>query len=154
MLARASFLLSTVSTVVDAFVGGGPAFAAPLGQRQAAARAGSRALHMATMPNKKVVVTGVGAVTSIGMGADEFFSNLLKGEHGFAPLPDWAAEFPCKTGAPLKDFNAAEWYVMRRIKRDEYVCVLSISISMSVSGPVCACLYLLQRCARLGSIQR
>ena len=75
-------------------------------------RATSLALTMAdsTMPNKKVVVTGVGAVTAIGMGADEFFTKLFKGDHGFGPLPAWADEFPCKTGATLKNFKAEDWY--------------------------------------------
>ena len=113
-VAAACLVAGSLPEVANAFAGGG--LRLPASTRAGAqARTGSVAVTMAaTMPKKRVVVTGVGAVTAIGMGADDFFANLLKGEHGLAPLPAWADEFPCKTGASLKDFTAEEWYANKK----------------------------------------
>merc|ERR1740130_365060 len=135
LLAACMIAVGSLPDVAEAFLGGGAGFAAPLAQRQARLSGSGQTARLAmmaedTIPNKKVVVTGVGAVTSIGMGADEFFTNLLKGEHGFAPLPDWAAEFPCKTAAPLKDFKAVEWYGNKKeAKRQSRYMHLGIAAS-------------------------
>jgi 3-oxoacyl-[acyl-carrier-protein] synthase II len=62
-----------------------------------------------TMPDKKVVVTGIGAVSAIGSGKD-FFPNLMSGKLGVSKLPDWAEEFQCKIGGTVTDFEATDWY--------------------------------------------
>ena len=133
----AAALAGSLPDAADAFALSGLGGASPLavarrgGGAASRGRAGSFALRMAdTMPNKKVVVTGVGAVTSIGTGADEFFDNLLKGEHGFGPLPAWADEFPCKTGAQITDFKAADWYENKKeAKRQSRYMHLGIAAS-------------------------
>ena len=83
-----------------------------------AARGRMRALRTlsmsGTMSNNKVVVTGLGAVTPIGTGADQFFANLLNGESGLGPLPAWADDFPCKTGGTIKEFTAGDWYANKK----------------------------------------
>ena len=117
---------------VEAFAGSGMSVLPARARAGARGRTGSVAVTMAdaTMPKKKVVVTGVGAVTPIGMGADDFFANLLKGEHGLGPLPAWADEFPCKTGAMLKDFKADEWYANKKeAKRQSRYMHLGIAAS-------------------------
>lgn len=129
----AAALAGVLPEAAEAFVVGGAGGAGGAAVRALASRgrAGAFALRMGeTMPNKKVVVTGVGAVTSIGMGADEFFANLLDGKHGLGPLPEWADEFPCKTGAPINDFKAADWYENKKeAKRQSRYMHLGISAS-------------------------
>jgi 3-oxoacyl-[acyl-carrier-protein] synthase II len=117
--------------MAEAYVGGSVHVT---GTRQAVSRGrvgAVRALRMGmTMPKKKVVVTGVGAVTPIGTGADDFFTNLFKGESGLQPLPEWATDFPCKTGAQIKDFNAPDWYENKKeAKRQSRYMQMGIAAS-------------------------
>lgn len=52
-----------------------------------------------------VVVTGIGMVTSIGSGKTIFWSNLLAGRCGIAPVKAFNTErFPVHSGAEVKDF--------------------------------------------------
>jgi 3-oxoacyl-(acyl-carrier-protein) synthase len=66
-----------------------------------------------TMPNKKVVVTGIGAVSAIGNGKD-FMPNLMGGKLGVSKLPDWASEFSCQIGGAVTDFEATDWYANKK----------------------------------------
>ena len=43
------------------------------------------------MNKRRVVVTGLGAVTPIGIGIEEFWSNLLQGKNGVAPITKFDA---------------------------------------------------------------
>ena len=37
---------------------------------------------------RKVVITGIGPITSLGVGREKFWSNMLKGEINVRPIPD------------------------------------------------------------------
>jgi len=52
-----------------------------------------------TQPKKKVVVTGVGAISAVGCGSDSFFQNAVAGKSGIARMPKWADEYPCNVAA-------------------------------------------------------
>ncbi|WP_167630180.1 beta-ketoacyl-ACP synthase II [Listeria valentina] len=69
------------------------------------------------MERRRVVVTGVGAVTPIGNDAETAWDNAKKGVNGVAPLtrlnPD---DFPVKIAAELKDFDV-ERYIDKKEAR-------------------------------------
>ena len=52
---------------------------------------------------KEVVVTGVGAITPLGVGADTLFDRWSKGEVGIVD-----GEAPCATFDPLEFFSRKE----------------------------------------------
>jgi 3-oxoacyl-[acyl-carrier-protein] synthase II len=53
-----------------------------------------------------VVVTGLGMVTSIGTGREEFWDALLAGRCGFAPVSSFdTSRYSVHTGGEIKDFN-------------------------------------------------
>ncbi len=55
---------------------------------------------------KRVVVTGIGAVTPVGNNANDFWENLLNGVNGIGPITRFdASEFKCKIAAEVKDFD-------------------------------------------------
>ncbi len=58
----------------------------------------------------KVVVTGVGPVSAIGCGRNEFWSALTNGRHGFGPvtLCDTSLS-PSKIAAEVKDFRLGDY---------------------------------------------
>src|ERR1700733_3192504 len=71
-------------------------------------------LHRARQtPPERVVVTGVGMVTSIGIGKEIFWRNLLAGECGIGAVESFSTEsYPVHCGAEIKNF-AAEAFVYR-----------------------------------------
>lgn len=60
-----------------------------------------------------VVVTGLGPVSAIGCGQEQFWSALVSGQHGFAPITLCdTSRSPAKIGAEVKDFRL-ESYIER-----------------------------------------
>jgi 3-oxoacyl-[acyl-carrier-protein] synthase II len=58
------------------------------------------------MLNTPVVVTGLGPISAIGCGRDEFWSSLVAGRHGFGPITLCdVSRSPSKIGAEVKDFQ-------------------------------------------------
>eukprot|EP01035_Chromulina_nebulosa_P020380 gene20380-26449_t len=53
---------------------------------------------------KKIVITGLGSVTPVGIGAEATYQALIAGKSGIVRLPSWADEFPSKS-AGLINFD-------------------------------------------------
>jgi 3-oxoacyl-[acyl-carrier-protein] synthase II len=65
------------------------------------------------MQNRRVVVSGIGCVTPVGIGREDTWKNLLAGNSGVSRLslfdPD-AIGLTVKIAAEVKDFNIADFY--------------------------------------------
>jgi len=61
--------------------------------------------------NKRVVITGLGVVSSIGIGWQEFWQNLLEGKSGISPVTsfDTSNQFT-HNGGEVKNFRADEHF--------------------------------------------
>jgi 3-oxoacyl-[acyl-carrier-protein] synthase II len=69
---------------------------------------------------KRVVVTGLGAVTPIGIGVDEFWNGVKAEKIGFAPIKAFdASEYKCKIAAEVKDFDPTLYMDKKTSKRME-----------------------------------
>ena len=73
---------------------------------------------MSTNGRRRVVVTGVGAVTPLGNDAESFWANLTAGKSGAAPITyfdpsEFAVHFACE----LKDFEPTRWIEHRKARR-------------------------------------
>ncbi|WP_318505092.1 beta-ketoacyl-ACP synthase II [Bacillus sp. T3] len=69
------------------------------------------------MEKRRVVVTGVGAVTPLGNDVETTWKNLIAGVSGVGPLTRLNAdEYPAKVAAELKDFNI-ESYIEKKDAR-------------------------------------
>lgn len=59
------------------------------------------------MNRRRVVVTGIGAVTPLGNDAETTWKGIIEGKSGVGPLTRLNAdEYPAKVAAEVKDFNA------------------------------------------------
>lgn len=82
------------------------------------------------MMNRRVVVTGLGAITPIGLGVEEFWKSVKQGKTGFAPITRFdASEYRCKLAAEVKDFDAKEYMDFKEAKRMELFCQYAIAAS-------------------------
>ena len=58
------------------------------------------------MSRRRVVVTGVGAVTPVGLSAAESWENIVAGKSGVAPLTLFdVSDFSVQFGASVKNFD-------------------------------------------------
>ena len=69
------------------------------------------------MALKRVVVTGLGALTPIGNNLEEFWKGLIEGKSGAAPITYFDTEkFKTKFACELKDFDISD-YLDRKQQR-------------------------------------
>jgi len=60
--------------------------------------------------NPRVVVTGIGMVTSIGAGRQEFWSSLLAGRCGFSPVKSFdTSRYSVHLGAEIQNFRPEDY---------------------------------------------
>jgi 3-oxoacyl-[acyl-carrier-protein] synthase II len=68
-------------------------------------------------PKRKVVVTGIGAVTPIGLTVEEFWKNLLAGMSGAAPITYFdASDYDTKFACEVKGFDPMK-YMDRKLSQ-------------------------------------
>ena len=74
---------------------------------------------MGTIDNdRRVVVTGLGAVTPLGNDPETYWRNLTGGESGAGPITMFdPSEFPVKFACELKDFDPTEYIERRKARK-------------------------------------
>lgn len=69
---------------------------------------------------RRVVVTGMGAITPIGLSVDEFWNSVKKGQVGIDKITQFdATEFKTHLAAEVKGFDAREYMDFKSAKRME-----------------------------------
>lgn len=69
---------------------------------------------------RRVVVTGLGAITPIGNSVDAFFEGLKEQKLGFGPITRFdTTDYKCKLAAEVKDFDAKNYMDFKAAKRME-----------------------------------
>jgi len=66
---------------------------------------------MIIMDRRRVVITGIGVLSPVGNGVDSFWSGLLSGKSGVAPITRFDASlFDTKFAAELKGYNPESYF--------------------------------------------
>ena len=72
------------------------------------------------MSKRKVVVTGLGVVSPIGIGIAAVWESLMKGASGVAPITHFdASALTTRFAAEVKGFNAADWMPPKETRRSD-----------------------------------
>lgn len=67
---------------------------------------------------KRVVITGLGAITPIGIGKENFWNSLIQGKSGIGPITRFdTTDFDTKIGAEVKDFNPSDYIDKKEARR-------------------------------------
>ena len=69
---------------------------------------------------RRVVITGMGAITPIGLNVADFWANIKKGVHGIGPITYFdTAEYKAKLAAEVKGFDAKQYMDLKSARRME-----------------------------------
>lgn len=78
--------------------------------------------------SRRVVITGMGAITPIGLGVENFWEGIKANKIGFAPITKFDTEgYKCKLAAEVKDFDAKEYMDPKAAKRMELFCQYAVA---------------------------
>lgn len=75
-------------------------------------------MKMRMTPNNRLVITGMGAVTPIGIGVEDYWNNLTAGKCGVEKITRFdTTDLPVKIAAEVKGFEA-EKYMPKKLTRE------------------------------------
>jgi len=78
----------------------------------------------------RVVVTGLGAATPIGIGKENFFAGLREGRNGIDKITQFdATEYSCQIAGEVKDFNPEDFIDKKESKRMDRYTHFAVSTS-------------------------
>jgi len=89
--------------------------------------------------NPRVVITGVGVVSPVGIGNESFWRNLAAGKSGIDFIEAFVrSDLPCKFAAEIQDFDAMGYLRQRKMlkvmSRDIQLGVSSANMAMEDAG--------------------
>lgn len=78
--------------------------------------------------NRRVVVTGMGAITPIGNSVEEFWNGIKEGKTGFCPITYFdTADYRCKLAAEVKGFDPTQYMDKKSARRMEQFCQFAVA---------------------------
>ncbi len=78
--------------------------------------------------SRRVVVTGMGAITPIGLSVEEFWQGVKEGRTGFGPITKFdTADYKCRLAAEVKGFDAKQFMDPRTARRMESFCQYAVA---------------------------
>jgi len=87
---------------------------------------------------KRIVITGVGVISSIGIGKEEFWGNLLKGKSGISKVELFdTSRYQSHFGGEVKNFDAKQFMSLRTLiflGRASQLAVAATKLAIEDSG--------------------
>ncbi|WP_018464576.1 beta-ketoacyl-ACP synthase II [Segatella paludivivens] len=79
---------------------------------------------------KRVVITGLGAITPLGNNINEFWENIVNGKSGAAPLTKFdCSKFKTQFGCEVKDFHPEEFLDRKELRSNDLFTQYAIAAS-------------------------
>lgn len=77
---------------------------------------------------RRVVVTGLGAISPIGNSVEEFWKGVKEEKIGFGPITHFdTTDYKCKLAAEVKDFDPAQFMDKKAARRMELFCQYAVA---------------------------
>ena len=84
------------------------------------------------MVENRVVITGMGAITPLGLTPEKFWGNLLKGKSGIGPMTLCdSTDYPCHIAGEVKDFDPVQYVGARESRRMARFSQLAVAAALS-----------------------
>ena len=82
------------------------------------------------MSNRRVVVTGIGAITPIGNNLKDYWSSLTEGKSGAGPITLFdASNFKTKFACEVKNFNPNEFIDRKQARKLDRFCQFAVVVA-------------------------
>lgn len=79
---------------------------------------------------KRAVITGLGAITPIGIGADQFWNSLLAGKSGIVRITRFdASDYSTQIAGEVKDFDPTQYIDKKEAKRMDRCTQFAVAAS-------------------------
>jgi len=83
-----------------------------------------------TAPKKRVVVTGLGIISGLGLTIESFWENISAGNSGITRVTRFDdSDIPCKVGCEALDFVATNYMEAKDVKRNDRYCHFAMGAS-------------------------
>lgn len=84
---------------------------------------------------KKIVITGIGCISSLGKNADEFIANVIAGNSGIAPITLFDnTHFKAKVAAEVKNYDQTKFFTSEQLSLlDRYAQFALLSTSEAIN---------------------
>jgi 3-oxoacyl-[acyl-carrier-protein] synthase II len=80
---------------------------------------------------RRVVITGIGVITPIGIGREAMWKGLREGRSGVGPITRFdASPFSCQIAAEVPDFDPLTWMDARKAKRLDRFAQFSLASAL------------------------
>ncbi|MDT8389077.1 MAG: beta-ketoacyl-ACP synthase II [Lentisphaeria bacterium] len=80
------------------------------------------------MNERRVVVTGAGVVSSVGVGVDVFWQSLVEGKSGITATTSFdASQMRCRIAGEIKDFDITNWITPKEARRLDVFCHYAVA---------------------------
>ena len=72
------------------------------------------------MNQRRVVVTGIGMLSPLGVGNDATWQGLIDGRSGIGPITKFdASEYSCRIAGEVRDFDPEQWMEKKEVKKSD-----------------------------------
>ncbi len=80
------------------------------------------------MNSRRVVVTGIGAISSVGNSVDAMWESLLAGKSGIGPVTKFdTADYRTRIAGEIKDLNVSNYMTEKEARRLDDFCIYAIA---------------------------
>jgi 3-oxoacyl-(acyl-carrier-protein) synthase len=87
------------------------------------------------MRERRVVVTGLGIVSSVGIGKDEFWQSIINGKSGISEVASFdTSELRCHYAGEIKNFSPEQFIPKRKTKflgRTSQLAIAATSLAIN-----------------------
>lgn len=78
--------------------------------------------------SRRVVITGMGAITPTGLNVKDFFDAVKEGRHGFGPITKFdSTDYKCHVAAEVKGFDPKNYMDAKAARRMELFCQYAVA---------------------------